>query len=1338
MLQQQAAKPAPSHPPAVGRERQPAATPALARDRWPELRGELGNQAAARRLQRRPADRGAAAAGVTAQATAASMQITPAVLPRISRAPLRLQRRCAACEAEEETRVQVGPAGDRYESEADTIAGHVMALRDGAASAAPTTNAAASTQIAPAALSRTSRAPSLLQRRCAACEAEEETRVQPRLQVGPAGDRYELEANTIAGHVMALRDGAVSPAPATNAAASTQIAPAVVSRTSRAPSLLQRRCAACEAETRVQPRLQVGPAGDRYELEADTIAGHVMALRGGDASPARATVQRLCSQCASSKDELRSRRIEPAVGKEDEHEGEARSADGGSGTQTLAVSEQQLTHGGAALSESTQRFFESRMGRDLSGVRVHIGGVAERLNDSIAARAFTYKNHIWLGDGEREAPTFTMAHELAHVMQQTAPGPVGPGVAYPPARAAVDPRIQRVPCDPEKDNLFFAPKKKAAEEAAEQDYVQWLTKTGGVLGEIPIPNGTKAKEGCDALGKFGIADLVKTDNGRFPGFGFKIAPGKTNPRPWFSPKPSDMSCTTPADMRLSPQRMEFTGIYDTSYFSGAKRSGKLASDTAPSWSGSAFINDATSAPTSIEIGEAKFGGTPNATTKAGPQIAHYLAGLKFAQRGYESIRQQIDRVDNELEAGKKPTLKEWKLKTAELTSMPGVPDIWTPVTGDDMQLIVAKWVRKSGIIPKGEREFEPRRCDETKETTGKFYSGHLGTEPVWLYAWYPNAAPPINLAGSAQFTGYRSTADRLLGEVTASPAHEPKPLRRLPLAHSPQASVVQPKFKPGKPFPKADPFQDKYAQWKADREALSKDFGSFEKTKQFATDTASLAFNRALTDTKKITGKSPNSLDPDTSAATKEAEKGLRHLELIAGPAGFVLGELRHRLGTFFLSIMGAYTTIKDKLAALFTQKPGGSGGNLTTRAIRAFTRGLGLVAAFLLPRVTDALIDCVKDGFRSTLESWIADTPLADVKAKFDSYFAEAQKIKDDVFGGVEKFVKDMFGPILKYYDEFKGIVQTAAKIIDLAKKAFDAARAAACLAGGLESAGISCVIAAVDKLLSLVGLSPSEKLMGWLIESCPAQKIFAEAMLAIGAVRDFPKTIAKKIVELVRPALPTQIQSFLCDPATMDKLEAEMPEIGDVTCGVGGSDKGGVSFSDAPPDPDRAALNRKPTDEEKKKFGGFDVDLKASIIPSGKPATPPPKPPPPVQAPAAPPPPPSGTGGTGRTHSIEPGTIGTGSGVGTVVVSWVIQGGFSKGKFAPPLKADAILSGTDSNGVIYGPDPIEILVYEVYTAGSKTGIKFEPAVDYKVISGGVTVQLSAHQVAEAELRGN
>lgn len=160
---------------------------------------------------------------------------------------------------------------------------------------------------------------------------------------------------------------------------------------------VQRQCAACDADddrTAVQPRLAVGPAGDRFEREADGIAAALMAGgAAGDAAP------------SPSRAEPRGREA---------------------GGESIAASDTQLTSGGGTLPAATRGFFEARTGRDLGDVRVHSGADAAAKNASIAARAFTYKNHIWLGAGERPAPGFTMAHELAHVMQQTAPGPVGP------------------------------------------------------------------------------------------------------------------------------------------------------------------------------------------------------------------------------------------------------------------------------------------------------------------------------------------------------------------------------------------------------------------------------------------------------------------------------------------------------------------------------------------------------------------------------------------------------------------------------------------------------------------------------------------------------------------------------------------------------------------------------------------------------------------------------------------------------------------------------------------------------------------------------------------------
>lgn len=138
--------------------------------------------------------------------------------------------------------------------------------------------------------------------------------------------------------------------------------------------------------------------GDRYEQEADSIAGRVMAMRDAKVAAPTAMPPRISMRAAGGG--------------------------GNGGGESIAASDATLTGGGSELPTATRGFFESRMGRDLSDVRVHSGDEASALNASIQAKAFTYKNHVWLGAGETATPSFTMAHELAHVMQQTGPGPV--------------------------------------------------------------------------------------------------------------------------------------------------------------------------------------------------------------------------------------------------------------------------------------------------------------------------------------------------------------------------------------------------------------------------------------------------------------------------------------------------------------------------------------------------------------------------------------------------------------------------------------------------------------------------------------------------------------------------------------------------------------------------------------------------------------------------------------------------------------------------------------------------------------------------------------------------
>jgi hypothetical protein len=75
------------------------------------------------------------------------------------------------------------------------------------------------------------------------------------------------------------------------------------------------------------------------------------------------------------------------------------------------------TGGGRPLASATRAFFESRLGTDLGGVRMHSGREEATAAATLNARAFASGSDIWLGAGEHEGDRRLMGHELAHVLQ---------------------------------------------------------------------------------------------------------------------------------------------------------------------------------------------------------------------------------------------------------------------------------------------------------------------------------------------------------------------------------------------------------------------------------------------------------------------------------------------------------------------------------------------------------------------------------------------------------------------------------------------------------------------------------------------------------------------------------------------------------------------------------------------------------------------------------------------------------------------------------------------------------------------------------------------------------
>ncbi|MFD4631507.1 DUF4157 domain-containing protein [Streptomyces sp. NPDC058284] len=162
----------------------------------------------------------------------------------------------------------------------------------------------------------------------------------------------------------------------------------------------------------VQASALVGPAGDRYEQEAERVAERIVATPGpapsGPAPAApRLTIQRL-----------------PA-------------GHGGTGG-TPAASPP--TSGGRPLTPASRAFMEPRFGQDFTHVQLHTDTASHQYAAGIRARAFTHGHHIHLARNESEHDHRLLAHELTHVVQQRG----GAAPAAETVQRAISPGLEQI------------------------------------------------------------------------------------------------------------------------------------------------------------------------------------------------------------------------------------------------------------------------------------------------------------------------------------------------------------------------------------------------------------------------------------------------------------------------------------------------------------------------------------------------------------------------------------------------------------------------------------------------------------------------------------------------------------------------------------------------------------------------------------------------------------------------------------------------------------------------------------------------------------------------------
>ena len=213
----------------------------------------------------------------------------------------------------------------------------------------------------------------------------------------------------------------------------------------------------------VQAKLSVSEPGDELEEEADEVANQVLRME------------------APTPEAL------PLEEEDDEKKlGVKRRADSSSGgaaapavTPDVGAGISAARSGGLGLPSSERSFFEPRLGRDLSDVRVHTDAAAARSARSVSAHAYTVGSDVVFAPGQY-APRTTqgrrlLAHELAHVAQQRPAG----GVARKPDVVARQAQTATAPAPPAP-----AP---ATSTAAAPGPAAVTTPTPATPGAVPAP-----------------------------------------------------------------------------------------------------------------------------------------------------------------------------------------------------------------------------------------------------------------------------------------------------------------------------------------------------------------------------------------------------------------------------------------------------------------------------------------------------------------------------------------------------------------------------------------------------------------------------------------------------------------------------------------------------------------------------------------------------------------------------------------------------------------------------------------------------------------------------------
>ncbi|HWS90147.1 MAG TPA: DUF4157 domain-containing protein [Pyrinomonadaceae bacterium] len=895
--------------------------------------------------------------------------------------------------------------------------------------------------------------------------------VQAKLTVNEPGDQYEREADRVAEQVMGMN------APCGAAAADAPPHPEGL-RVSRARTCcgeeegVQRLPKDGEPGREIRTGVQVGPAA--HSTSAPPVA----------VSPAP-TLQRQGVTAEEEPDDPENRPV-MAVRRKSLDGGRADAGGGQSGTEELP--EGRLQTGGEPLPPHVQTFFEGRFGRDFSDVRVHTGAESEKLNRDVHAYAFTYGHHIWLGEGRRAEPSFLLAHELTHVVQQKQPpllhaksGCDGScreeSARAPEAPGAAGLSVQRfLP--------FWEPYDVRSGGQNHSLVLPDMGRANSIFTEAPVANSNKTSPG---YGQRGEADFYRAST--IVGLYFT---GHHTARP----------LNPPSDFRMNGERPPPTLV------------------PAPALSpGGLVVTNVALAPTNIRLGDLKPSHGTIEAAEGPAQLANYAEGFQMAQREVNSMS----------------TGATWSLSVGSL----GSGDLIVPArfvfptaSGQPSRRLVLKQGSSTRVV------WNP----PTPVLGKQFVAPDPANAGIWNYFWVPDSA--VSTAGlprSVRQLGPQvvdQIVDPLLSApVQPAPKAKPGPRARPAAARAPAPPAgPQVSHNPApvirRRAPRAVPPDNfNFQQWREHHQQLTQGFTTESRTREFREAEGSLLAVRAQ---EALRDRAGVNLPAPPEAARTDA-RTLQTVEFWTGRSALVFGHMRRLFGRAFVTVARLYVRIKERFTELLRgARRAGARGGLLGAALNAAFKVIKLAGAFVIGRTLDRLYDSLATGVTDKLRALVGDVLGEELEQKVAQVTQLREELERRAVDSAEALLQEVVGPYLATLREVEQVQRAVSDIVQIVNLVRWGARVIACL----SPPAWGC--------LWILGEAALDRLAAEVVETCWFQRRITPLIGGIDFVANLPSTLADMIIRQVRRFLPHSLHDIF---ANVDRSRINVGE-SDVAC--------------------------------------------------------------------------------------------------------------------------------------------------------------------------------------------